>query len=247
MCQATDTVTYDGPEQQQELPGSDRSLPVFTYGYEPGEQKPVVTIIHDVNGTKPLYRDMGKRLASAGFAAILPDLFCREGPLTDTTREAVFARSSKHSFPVAVEDIRALVTHLTGEGRRVGLVGFCMGGTLGLFSASRIPALNASVVYYGFPVNTRPSPNRPDSPIDEVAQISAPLLGFFGEQDAGVGPDNVRAYEAAARQAGKSLEFTIYPDAGHSFLSFDPEAPTARPSQDSWGRTLAFFRAHLGA
>lgn len=247
MCHPVDdsVVFSDSSEQQFEMPGSDRTIPTYTYGYNPQDRKSAVIILHDVFGANPFYRDMGKRLSREGFAAFLPDLFCREGALAENTREAVFARASQHSFPVAMKDIGAIVAKLSGEGRNVGVIGFCMGGTLSFLTSSRLSLAKACVVYYGFPVNARPAPNRPDNPIDEVGQLHAPILGLFGETDAGVGVENVRAYEAAAKQAGKEIDFTIYPSVGHGFLSFEPEGPTAQASQDSWARTIAFFKEHL--
>ncbi len=76
--------------------------------------------------------------------------------------------------------------------------------------------------------------------------MHAPILGFFGEEDSGVGPDNVRAYEAAARQAGKAIDVTIYPGVGHGFLTFASEGPAAQPSQQSWARAMQFLKERLG-
>ena len=242
-----DSVVYVGEaaEQEQALPGSDRPIPTFTYGYRPADRRPAVVIVHDVTGANPFYRDLGARLADAGFAALLPDLFCREPPLTGFSREVIMARAAGFSLPRALTDLAALVAPLAQEGRQVGMIGFCMGGTLALLAAGRVPGLQAAVVYYGFPVNAHPTPTRPDNPIAEVGGLQAPVLGFFGEEDHGVGPDNVRAYAAAAAAAGKAVDFTLYPQVGHGFLSFDPAATSAAASQDSWARALAFFRTHL--
>lgn len=248
MChQSEDVAGYSIPaEQQLEFEGSGQTIPAYAYGYKPGEPQPTVIILHDIWGANKFYRDMGQRLAEAGFAAMLPDLFVREGPLTHNSMQAAFARSGQHSFPVALEDIRAIVDKLSSGGREVGVIGFCMGGTLALLADARIPQLKAVVVYYGFPVNNRPSPGRPFNPIDEVNQLHAPILGFFGQEDSNVGSDNVRAYEAAAKQAGKSFDATIYPDVGHGFMTFSSEGPTAKPSQESWGRAIQFLKEYLG-
>ena len=249
MChQSEDVAGYSVPaEQQLDFTGSEgQVIPAYAYGYRAGEPQPTVIILHDIWGANKFYRDMGQRLAEAGFAAILPDLFVRQGPLTKPSREAAFARAGQHSFTVALEDIRAIVDKLSSEGRNVGVIGFCMGGTLALLADARIPQLKAAVVYYGFPVNSHPTPNRPFNPIDEVGQLHAPILGFFGEEDSGVGPDNVRAYEAAARQAGKTIDVTIYPGVGHGFLTFASEGPAAQPSQQSWARAMQFLKERLG-
>jgi carboxymethylenebutenolidase len=248
MCYPTDE-TEDGPriyEQQTDLPGSGRTIPTLTYGYDPQAQGPVVIVLHAIFGPGSFERDVGRRLAQAGFAALLPDLFCREGPLAEPSFEAALARNSRHNAPRAMEDIGVMVRHVSETGRPVGVIGFCLGGTYALFAATRLPLVKASVVYHGFPVNTHPSPNNPDSPIDEVDQLQVPLLGFFGETDFVVGPEHVRAYAMAATGVGKPVDFTIYLDTSHAFLSFDPRAPTASVSRESWARTLAFFQAHLG-
>lgn len=250
MChQSEDVAGFGVPEEGRvEFAGSGQEVPAYTYGYDPRAErpKPTVIILHDIFGASAFYRDMGKRLADAGFAAILPDLFVREGPLANNSREAAFARGGKHSSVVAIEDIRAIVETLTTEGRNVGVIGFCMGGTLALLAASRIPQVKAAVVYYGFPVNANPSANRPYSPIEEVGQLQAPVLGFFGEEDRGVGPDNVRRYEEAAKRAGKTIDVTIYPGVGHGFLTFASEGPAAQPSRESWSRAIQFLKEQLG-
>lgn len=249
MCHQSEEVAgYSVPaEQQLDFTGSEgQTIPAYAYGYRAGEAQPAVIILHDIWGANKFYRDMGQRLAEAGFAAILPDLFVRQGSLRQNSRQAAFARAGQHSFVVALEDLRAIVDTLSGEGRNVGVIGFCMGGTLALLADARIPQLKAAVVYYGFPVNSHPTPNRPFNPIDEVGQLHAPILGFFGEEDSGVGPDNVRAYEVAAQQAGKAIDVTIYPGVGHGFLTFSSEGPAAQPSQQSWARAMQFLKERLG-
>ena len=233
-------------EQQADMPGSGRTIPTLAYGYASQAQGPVVIVLHAIFGPGSFERDVARRLAQAGFAVLLPDLFCREGPLAEPSFEAALARNSRHHAPRAMEDIAVIVRHLSETGRPVGLIGFCLGGTYALLAATRLPLVKASVVYHGFPVNTRPSPNNPDNPIDEVDQLQVPLLGFFGAADFLVGPEHVQAYATAASAAGKSVDFTLFPDAGHAFLSFDPQAPTASVSRESWGKTLAFLQAHLG-
>ena len=252
MCYPNgDTVSYisynpNTAERLVEMPGSGRFIPTYAYGYDAPDRRPVVIILHDIYGAREFYREMGQRLADAGFAALLPDLFCRQGALSENSMQAAFARSTRHSFPTAMEDIAAIVAKMNEEGRSVAVIGFCMGGTLAMFAAARVPMLKASVVYYGFPVNANPTPNRPDNPLDEISKLQVPLLGFFGAKDSGVGPENVKIYQQAAKKVGKNINFTLYPNVGHSFLSFDPTAQTAKSSAESWAQTLAFLKRQLG-
>jgi carboxymethylenebutenolidase len=247
MCHPSGGEYTNTFEQQLELPGSEQTVPVYAYGYTPGEAKPTVVIYHDAFGATPFYRDMARRLAEQGFAAILPDFFFREGPIAELTMEAARGRAIKHNQATALQDLATIVNALSAEGRKVGIIGFCMGGRQALFAASRIPALTASVVYYGPPVNTRPQPNVVGDPIDEVAQIQAPILGFFGDQDGGIPVEVVRRYEQATREAGKDVNLTIYPGVGHAFMTFDftSESPAAIASRESWARALTFLEERL--
>jgi carboxymethylenebutenolidase len=247
MCTLADTVTFEGdvPEQPIELPGSNRPIPTYAYNYQPCDAKATVLILHDVYGAKQLYRDMGKRLATTGFSAILPNFFVREGEARDTTIEAARERASKFSFVTAMQDLETIAKELTADGRKVGVIGFCMGGTLAMLSAGKFPFLSASVTYYGFPLNANPTELRPFNPLDEVGSLSVPLLGLFGEEDAGVGVANVQKYQQLAEQGGKNIDFTIYPKVGHGFLTFDQTSPNYPASRDSWAKTLAFFEANL--
>lgn len=246
MCHPGDNSGYNHEtEQNVELPGSGRTIPTVAYGYQPGEQRPAVIILHDIYGVNPFYRDMARRLAEQGYAALLPDLFSREGSIPNRDREAAITRVSKSSLATQLEDVQSIVTQLKSEGRKVGVIGFCLGGTLVMHTTSRTSVIDAGVIYYGFPVNNNPIPQRRESPIDEVEQLQAPLIGFFGADDTGVGVYNVLAYKQKALAAHKDIDFTIYPGVGHAFLTFEQEGPTVAASQESWSKALAFLKKHL--
>ena len=131
-------------EQQADMPGSGRTIPTLAYGYASQAQGPVVIVLHAIFGPGSFERDVARRLAQAGFAVLLPDLFCREGPLAEPSFEAALARNSRHHAPRAMEDIAVIVRHLSETGRPVGLIGFCLGGTYALLAATRLPLVKAS-------------------------------------------------------------------------------------------------------
>jgi carboxymethylenebutenolidase len=221
------------------------AVPVFEaapYGPSRGN----VIIIHDIHGANQFYHDLARRYAGAGYSAYLPDLFVRQGPLPEATREAAFARRAHLSDPQAMDDLKRLVDVLKEHSSgRIAAVGFCMGGTYVMLLAAREPRLAGGVIYYGFPALAETSALRPWEPLQETAAVGMPLIGFWGDQDHGVGMDNVASYEQGLRAAGKPFDFTIYPGLPHGFLTFDPTSPHYEASQDSWRKTLDFFQSRL--
>lgn len=217
------------------------SMPVFQASPD-GFNRGNVIVIHDIFGANGFYHDLARRLAANGYTAYLPDLFVREGPLPEATREHARARGALLSYPTAIEDLGTLFDAIERQSSaKTGTVGFCMGGTLVMLLASREPRMAAGAIYYGFPANPTPSELRPWQPLDEAREVQTPLLGFWGDEDHGVGMDNVQAYEASLKDAGKTYDFTIYPGYPHGFLTFDAENPNAEGSTDSWRKLLAFY------
>lgn len=231
--------------------GNALPLPLFLTQPEqrPAPGTPGVLLLHDIHGPNAFYHDLARRLAGAGFMTALPDLFSRLEPATDSSRKSTMARGRQLDQPQALEDIRAalewLRSHEEGTGK-VGTIGFCMGGTLVMLAAARKPNPDASVAYYGFPKRPR-SPHNSILPNDEaeIAALASPLLAFWGEEDSGVGMENVEAYRNEVTRHRKAHDFIVYPDVGHGFLTFDPTSDASSASQDSWARTLEFLGIHL--
>jgi carboxymethylenebutenolidase len=235
-------------EEDVETPGAERPIPGFLARPEDGPA-PAVLIIHDIWGANDFYRDLARRLAGEGFAALLPDFFVRQGPLPEQTREAARARGAELNQRAAIQDVAGALSWLTDHpatSGAVGTIGFCMGGTLVMLAAAREPLPDASVAFYGFP-NQAQSELRPHVPLAEASAVRSPLLAIWGDQDHGVGMDNVEAYRAALAEADRPFEFVIYPGPGHAFLTFDSDAPSYAEAQDAWERTVAFLRQELGA
>lgn len=209
---------------------------------------PAVLVIHDIHGANAFYEDVTRRLAAAGFAALLPDFFFRLRPPADDSREAVRSRASEMTQATALTDIQTaliwLKQHQATNGS-LGTVGFCLGGTLVMLAAARTPRPDASVAFYGFPHRER-TPNAPILPRDsgEVVNMDSPLLGLWGDQDQAVGMENVAAYDNELSHSHKPHEFVIYPERAHGFLTFDPSSPDYEDSSDAWERTLTFLRTH---
>jgi carboxymethylenebutenolidase len=198
---------------------------------------PGVVVLQEWWGLVPHVRDVADRFAREGFVALAPDLYHGE-----TARSPDEAGKMMMALNIgrAERDLRGAVEYLLAheavEGAGVGTVGFCMGGVLSLFAASKNERVGACVVFYGIHPKVEP----------DLDNLRAPVLGLYAERDQFVPPEAVRALEAELKKRGKSVEVHIYPGTDHAFFNdtrpevYDPEA-----AADAWRRTVEFFRRHL--
>ena len=199
---------------------------------------PAVLVIQEWWGMNDWVKDQARALAKEGYVALAVDLY--RGKVTDKQEEA-------HQLMMgtppdrAIRDLKAayafLQTRSEVNKERIGVIGWCMGGRYALELATQEPGLDAVVAYYGAP------PTDPAA----IARIKAPVLGNFGAEDKGPSPEQVKAFEAALKQAGKSADLKIYEGAGHAFANVNNPWKGYREAaaKDAWSRTVAFFDKHL--
>jgi carboxymethylenebutenolidase len=130
-----------------------------------------------------------------------------------------------------------------GDSGRLGIIGFCRGGRTVWEYAAHSGALKAGVAFYGPPVDA-PNPLWPKSPTQLAAEMKAPVLGLYGEADAGIPVASVEALKAALTAAGKTAEFKIYPGAPHGFHADYRASYRKEAAEDAWGRMQAWFRKY---
>lgn len=198
----------------------------------PGK-KPAIVVIHEWWGLNDFAKGKADGFAKQGYVALAIDLY--RGKVADNPD---VAHQLMRGLPEdrAVRDLKAAVAYLRSrpdvDGKRIASIGWCMGGGYSLALALAEPTLAGAVIYYGHLV-TEPK---------TIASLKVPLLGNFGGRDQGIPPADVRAFEDAAKQAGASLDFKIYPDAGHGFASSkDPAVYRAADAKDADARTDAFL------
>jgi carboxymethylenebutenolidase len=120
--------------------------------------------------------------------------------------------------------------------KKIGAVGFCMGGQLALFAATLNPTVGACVNFYGVHPNVKP----------DYAKLSGPVLGLYAERDGFVTPTVARQVDADIRKAGKASEIHIYPGVDHAFFNDErADVYDRAAAEDAWRRTLTFLRQHL--
>ena len=198
---------------------------------------PVVVVIQEWWGLVDHIKDVCDRFAKEGFVALAPDLY--HGAVAKSPDEA-----AKMMMALRIQEaekdlsgaIHYLLAHKTTTSKKVGIIGFCMGGALSLYAATKNPNVGACVVFYGGHPNVKP----------DLPNLDAPLLGIYAERDRSLTPQLVHQLEEQLRQLGKSVEIHIYPKTDHAFFNDTrPEVYNAAAATDAWRRTIGFFRKNL--
>ena len=203
-------------------------------------QAAAVVILHEWWGLNDHMKAIARRLAGAGYVALAPDLYSRMGsPVAKDSAEAAKLMDSLSSQAV-LRDLNAATTFLKAQPfvdpLRVGMLGFCMGGTFALTQAGHNSDLKAVVPFYG-----------KVPPIETMDYLLCPVLYHYGAKDGWVTKQEVDRLAQGLQQFGKPGVVHVYPEAGHAFFNDTrPEAYHAASATLAWERTLAFFRQHLG-
>ncbi len=219
------------------------------YDAEPdGAPKAAIVVIQEAFGVNDHIEDVTRRLAAAGYRAVSPHLFHRSGDpkLAYDDLSQVMPHMQALSAEGIATDLDATFAYLAGagfEGRRVGIVGFCMGGTVAFFAGARYP-LGAAVTFYGGGVGQGRFGY--PSQIDEAAKLQSPWLGLYGDLDKGIPVEEVEELRAAAASASVPTEVVRYPDADHGFHCDARSSYHGPSAEDAWERALDWFGRHLG-
>src|SRR5688572_21106111 len=202
-----------------------------------GGKGPAVVVIQEWWGLVEHIQDVVDRFANEGFVAIAPDLY--HGQTTKSPDEAGRMLMELDSERAAREIAGAgafVLQQPECTSSKYGVVGFCMGGALAQYAATKDAAkVGAAVSFYGGFKQVQP----------DWEQLSAPIILIYGEKDQGVPVEHGRKLEAHLAKLGKNVELVIYPEANHAF--FNNTGPNHKPdaAADAWRRTLELFRRHL--
>jgi carboxymethylenebutenolidase len=206
---------------------------------------PVVLVAMEVFGLHEYIKDVTRRLAKLGAFAVAPDYYFRKGDLTTIT-DIPQLMPLVNSKPDAelLSDLDSTVAWAKSQGGdtgRLGIVGFCRGGRTVWEYAAHSGALKAGVAFYGSLVDPA-NPAWPKSPLQLVPEMKAPVLGLYGEADAGIPVAQIEQMKAALAAAGKTAEFKIYPGAPHGFHADYRASYRKEAAEDAWNQMQAWFR-----
>jgi len=210
---------------------------------------PVVLVISEIFGVHEYIADVTHRLAQAGYMAIAPELFVRQGDPSEYGELAKLQSEIIAKVPDAqvMADLDATVAWASrngGNAQKLAITGFCWGGRITWLYAAHQTQLKAGVAWYGRLVGNTTA-QTPAHPLALASQLKAPVLGLYGAADTGIPLDTVEKMKAALAQgsgAAKSSEFVVYPEAPHAFHA--DYRPTYRKAaaDDGWQRMLNWFK-----
>jgi carboxymethylenebutenolidase len=217
------------------------TTPAYLARPDDGQAHPALVAIQEFWGLVPHIKDVAGRFAGEGFITLAPDLYHGETAVEpDEARKLAMELDRDR----AVQEIVAAIRYLEGlnqvQPKKIGVVGWCMGGSLAIATAAShlqgAEALGAVVAFYGKPRD-----------LSIISDIKVPLLGLYGELDHGIPPEQVHKLEQALDENGVKHEIHIYQGAGHAFFNDTrPQAYNPSAAQDAWRRTLDWFRKYLG-
>ncbi len=214
-----------------------------------------VVVVQEAFGLNPHIKDVGARLAREGYVTLAPDLYHRESNAVvgyDNLPEAIRLMMQLRDEQV-VQDMDAAISYLQQQSfvraDRIGVTGFCMGGRITFLTACRNHAVKAAVPFYGGGIGSvmQPGEHTPKAPLEYAADLRAPMLLFFGENDSFIPLDEVERIKRRLAELKKDAETVVYPGAPHGFFCNERDSYRPDAATDAWTRLLKFFAQHLKA
>jgi carboxymethylenebutenolidase len=243
----TDATGLDAGEVK--IPVPDGEIPAYRAMPATGGPFPVVLVVQEIFGVHDHIKDICRRFAKLGYLAVAPELYARQGDVSQMSdiNEIVSKVVAKVPDAQVMADLDATVKWAKESGKgdvsRLGITGFCWGGRVVWLYAAHSPQLKAGVAWYGRLVG-QPSELLPQHPIDVAAELKAPVLGLYGGADSGIPNDTVEQMRAALKAAGSPSEIVLYPDTPHGFFADYRQSYRKEQAEDGWKRLLAWFKKY---
>jgi len=232
------------------IPVKDGQIPAYRAMPEGKTALATVLVIQEIFGVHEHIKDVCRRFAKAGYLAVAPELYARQGDASKYTEIPKLIKELVAKVPDAqvMSDLDATAAWAAANGGaagKLGITGFCWGGRIVWMYAAHNPALKAGVAWYG--VTARAFSPGDKTALDVVAQIKAPVLGLYGGADSGIPTDTVEKLRDALKAAGNNrCEFVVYPDTPHAFHADYRGSYRKEAVEDGWKRCLAWFGRTLG-
>jgi carboxymethylenebutenolidase len=226
------------------------NMPVYFARPANVQNPPVILVCMEIFGLHEWVKDITRRVGHLGAFAIAPNYYFRaETGGVDLTKieemPKIFPIVNAKTDTELFADLDATVAWAKSQGgdtNRLGIMGFCRGGRNVWHYSTHNPDLKAGVAFYGTLIDK--SDAAPKSSIDLAPEVKEPVLGLYGEEDAGIKVEQVQQMEAALKAAGKTAEFHEYPGAPHGFVADYRPSYRKEAAEDAWKQMTAWFKKY---
>jgi len=252
LAEAIKTDTDGIVAGDQAVPIGDYQMPVYAARPASGKDHPILIVISEIWGVHEYIRDCTRRFAKAGFCAVAPELFKREGgvghiPNVQDVLKVVLAQKREQTLG----DLKAAAdwakTRPNVKASAIGVTGWCWGGSTVYQVAATNPDMKAAVAWYGPPARPYQGASGPVTGFDLTKDIKIPFLGLYGETDQNPKPEDARRFGELVKQHNPNVEIIVYPGAGHGFHADYRPSYNATTAADGWKRCNDFLNKNLRA
>jgi carboxymethylenebutenolidase len=245
------TITTDSDgltTGEVQIPVADGAIPAYRALPAKGGPFPVILVVQEIFGVHEHIKDICRRFAKAGYLAVAPALYARQGDVSKLTDyNDIRAIVSKVPDSQVMSDLDATAAWAKAAGggnvKHLGITGFCWGGRIVWLYAAHNPNLKAGVAWYGR-LTGEATELQPTSAISHAAELKAPVLGLYGGLDKGIPVSDVEQMRAALAAAHSKSELVVYPEAEHGFNADYRPSYNAAAAKDGWQKALAWFRKY---
>jgi len=239
----TDTNGITAGEVKISVAGGD--IPGYRAMPEGKGPFPTVLVVQEIFGVHEHIKDVCRRFAKAGYFAVAPEMYARQGDVANASMEQIRPIVAKVPDSQVMSDLDGTVAWAKGTGSadtsKLGITGFCWGGRIVWLYAAHNPNLKAGVAWYGR-LDGATTELQPQNPIDKVADMKAPVLGLYASNDGGIPQEHVDKMKAALKAANQPSDIIVYPESQHGFHADYRPSYKADAAKDGWDKLLAFFK-----
>lgn len=252
-AQTITTDTKDLTAGEIKIPTKDGEIPAYRAMPATGKNLPLILVVQEIFGVHEHIKDLCRRYAKLGHIAIAPELYARQGDVSQLkdSSEIVSKIVSKVPDAQVMSDLDASVAYAKATGKsdtsKLSITGFCWGGRIVWLYAAHNPRVRAGAAWYGRLVpsaNSPASPLQPTSPIDIAAKLKVPVLGLYAGKDRGIPLDSVERMRAELKKGTSKSEIIVYPDAQHGFNADYRPQYNREASEDANRRMREWFKKH---
>jgi carboxymethylenebutenolidase len=251
LAQAITTDTQGISAGEVNVRIGDYDLPVYEARPSTGTGHPILLVISEIWGLHEYIRDCTRRFAKEGFHAVAPELFKREGGVAHMTDiPAILKIVLGQKREQTLGDCKAAVDWAKGRpgvrADRVGVTGWCWGGSTTIQVAATNPDMKAAVAWYGPPGRPYQGASGPVTGFDLAKDIKIPFLGLFGGEDTSPSPADAVKFGEMVKQHNPNVEIVLFP-AGHGFHADYRQSYHPESAQRAWKLCVDFLSKHLNA